>query len=143
MKKYTFLLMSFIILVAASCSKTSTTSGTPDPTPPPPSGSDSISYSGTFTNAAHITTGQAQVKGVLGSLNLYLKNFKTDSGPDLYVYLATNTSAGTFINLGTLKSTNGDQVYSISGNPDFTKYKYALIWCQQFGVLFGSAQLMK
>jgi hypothetical protein len=46
-----------------------------------------------------------------------------------------------FIDLGRLQSTSGNQVYTIQGNPDFTQYKYALIHCQRYNHLFGSAEL--
>ena len=62
-------------------------------------------------------------------------------GPDLHVYLSKQTQPVDFIDLGKLKSTKGDQVYQLSKNVDFTNYKYALIFCQQYNVPFGSAEL--
>jgi len=47
----------------------------------------------------------------------------------------------TFIDLGELKSTKGNQVYSIAGMPDFTDYKYISIHCVAYNHLFGSALL--
>ena len=131
-----------VILGAVACSKGSpATTPPPNPNPPSPPVTDTTALNGSFTNGAHITTGQAVIKTVGGVKKLFLENFKTDAGPDLYVYLATNKTASTFINLGLLKATTGNQEYSIGGSPDFTKHRYVLIWCQQFGVLFGSAEI--
>lgn len=97
---------------------------------------------GSFTGTNnHSVNGVAEIINDNNQKRLVLRNFSTTNGPDLRVYLATSTGAATFISLGNLKSTNGQQVYDISGMPDFAKYKFVLIWCQQFSVLFGSAEL--
>jgi hypothetical protein len=46
-----------------------------------------------------------------------------------------------FIDLGSLQSTSGNQVYNISGSPDLTVYKYALVHCVDYNHLFGWAEL--
>ena len=46
-----------------------------------------------------------------------------------------------FVNLGRLKGNVGDQNYKIPEGTDLSKYDTALIWCQAFSVLFGSADL--
>ena len=141
MKRLLNIIPVLVILTAMACSKGSpATTSPPNPNPPPPA-KDTTVLQGSFTSGAHITTGQAVVKTVGGVKKLLLESFKTDAGPDLYVYLATNKTASSFINLGVLKSTTGNQEYSIPGSPDYSKYQYVLIWCQQFGVLFGSAEL--
>lgn len=87
---------------------------------------------------------------VMGSARIYLKNGKyllalenvvISNGPDLHVYLSQEVLPINFIDLGKLKSTNGNQLYEVSGMLDFTKYKYALVHCQQYNHLFGSATL--
>ena len=87
---------------------------------------------------------------VSGNVNIYkdsgnyvlaLKDFQTSNGPDLHVYLSQEEQPIHFIDLGKLKSTNGNQVYSIHEGTDFEKYKYALIHCQQYNHLFGSTLL--
>lgn len=72
---------------------------------------------------------------------LRLENFETDNGPALKVYIASDESATEFIDLGDLKAVTGNQSYTISKDIDLSKYPYVLIWCQQFSVLFGSAQI--
>ena len=76
-----------------------------------------------------------------GSQILRLEDFKSTNGPDVHLYLSTDKQASDFIDLGRLKANNGNQNYQIPINADFNKYKYVLIWCQPFSVLFGSAQL--
>ena len=63
------------------------------------------------------------------------------NGPDLHVYLSKEAFPVNFIDLGRIKSTSGNQLYTISGMPDFVQYKYALIHCQRYNHLFGSALL--
>ena len=76
-----------------------------------------------------------------GSQILRLEDFKSTNGPDVHLYLSTDKQASDFIDLGRLKANIGNQNYQIPINADFNKYKYVLIWCQSFSVLFGSAQL--
>ena len=76
-----------------------------------------------------------------GSKYLRFENFKATNGPDLYVYLSTDTDASDFINLGRLKGNIGNQNYLIPPGAELSKYSTVLIWCKQFSVLFGSAEL--
>ena len=76
-----------------------------------------------------------------GSQILRLEDFRSTNGPDVHLYLSTDKQASDFVDLGRLKANNGDQNYQIPIDTDFNKYKYVLIWCQPFSVLFGSAQL--
>ena len=76
-----------------------------------------------------------------GSLILRLENFRSTNGPNVHLYLATDKAASNFIDLGRLKANNGNQNYNIPNGTDLSKYNIALIWCKDFSVLFGSAQL--
>lgn len=69
------------------------------------------------------------------------ENFEATNGPDLYVYLSNDLDATSYVNLGELKGNIGDQNYEIPAEVDLEEYPYALIWCEQFSVLFGSAEL--
>ena len=86
-------------------------------------------------------SGSAKIITNDGKHSLVLDDFKTNNGPDLHVYLSKESTPKDFIDLGLLKSVSGTQVYPITGMPDFTKYKYALIHCQQYNHLFGAALL--
>ena len=74
---------------------------------------------------------------------LRLENFKSTNGPNVHLYLATDKVASNFIDLGRLKANNGNQNYNIPVGTDLAKYNMALIWCKDFSVLFGSAQLKR
>jgi Electron transfer DM13 len=98
---------------------------------------------GTFTAGAHATSGTVKVvadKTDAKKKYLSFENFKTDAGPDLYVYLAEDKAAKGFTSVVKLDKT-GTFVLDVPTSADLTKQKYVLIWCQQFTVLFGSAKL--
>jgi hypothetical protein len=98
---------------------------------------------GMFANGVHPTSGTVKVvadKTDAKKKYLSFENFKTDAGPDLYVYLAEDKTAKGFISVMKLDKT-GTFVLDVPANADLSKQKYVLIWCQQFTVLFGSAKL--
>lgn len=105
----------------------------------------STAYAGTFVgvnDGIHNAEGQVKViKLGDGSNFLRLEDFRSTNGPDLYVYLSTDKGNSDFVNLGRLKGNIGDQNYKIPEGADLSKYDTALIWCQAFSVLFGSAEL--
>lgn len=74
---------------------------------------------------------------------LRLENFKSTNGPDLYVYLSKDprSISNGNVELGRLKGNIGNQNYHIPENASLNEYKYVLIWCKQFSVLFGYADL--
>ena len=105
---------------------------------------DNTQLSGTFVDADWFHKTQGLVKIITledESSILSLEDFKTTNGPDLYVYLATDDRATEFVDLGKLKTSNGNQDYEIPENVDLSKYDKILIWCKAFSVLFGSAEL--
>ena len=90
----------------------------------------------------HMASGQVKVLQIPdGTQILRFENLDVTNGPDLYVYLATDTTAKDFISLGRLKGNMGNQNYPIPENTDFEKYNTVLIWCQAFSTLFGSSKL--
>lgn len=128
-----------ILFLFAACKKKSTSG---DPVNEPVSPTAMVVTKGSFAgNGGYNVSGSVEIITENNQKKLVLKNFSTSGGPDLRVYLATNAQAGNFISLGSLKANSGQQVYDITGMPDFTQHKFVLIWCQQFSVLFGSAQL--
>jgi hypothetical protein len=96
---------------------------------------------GTFTTSAHITKGKALVLQTSTKTFLKLHTFSTTKGPDLFVWLATSADGKNYINLGELASPIGNQIYKIPKGTDLKKYSHVLIWCKQYGVLFGEAVL--
>ena len=98
-------------------------------------------YQGDFVSVAHPTMGMVSINPEKTILKI--ENFKTDSGPLLEMYLATNTSADTYISLGILQGLDGDYEYTLPENVDFDVYKYVIVWCVDFSVNFGHAVLIK
>ena len=90
----------------------------------------------------HMASGQVKVLQIPdGTQILRFENLDVTNGPDLYVYLATDTTAKDFVSIGRLKGNMGNQNYPIPENIDFEKYNTVLIWCQAFSTLFGSSKL--
>lgn len=138
MKKIAFFLVAAFMF--ASCKKSNDTPTTP---------SNDGKPAGTVIATAKIVegtvpgdkaNGDAMVYNDNGVWKLFFTNFSSNNGPDLRVYLATNASAASFIDLGKLKSTSGNQTYDIPGNPDLKNYKFVIIWCKQFSIYFGGGQ---
>lgn len=96
-------------------------------------------YQGDFVASAHPTQGKATVNSEKTILNF--TGFKTSNGPILDVYLATDISADTYIDLGVLKGIDGDYEYTLPSNVDFKTYKYVIIWCVEYNINFGYAVL--
>ncbi len=134
-----FLYSALMIVLFAACSKKGSSDMSLNDMVNP---NATVVVKGTFSGANNYTVnGTVEVVNDNNQKRLVFRNFSSSNGPDLRVYLATTTGATTFISLGNLKSTNGQQVYDISGMPDFSQYKFAVIWCQRFSVLFGAAEL--
>lgn len=89
----------------------------------------------------HMASGEVKVLETSDGPVLRFENLDVTNGPDLYVYLATDTSAGDFINLGRLKGNIGNQNYLIPVDTNLDKYNTVLVWCQAFSTLFGSSKL--
>ncbi|MEO5685084.1 MAG: DM13 domain-containing protein [Chitinophagaceae bacterium] len=145
-KNYHYLL--FALLAFAACTKTNETSTVPLNETIPPAGGGSekdtvmLKPTGSFINGPYgNVTGTAKVVLQNGKYILALENVNISNGPDLHVYLSKEVQPVNFIDLGKLKSTSGNQLYDINGSPDFVAYKYALVHCQQYNHLFGSAEL--
>lgn len=96
---------------------------------------------GNFVSLAHPTSGTATVS--LDKMQLDLKNFKTDGGPRLLLYLSTDNDATEYVDLGDLQGLEGDYTYVIPDGTDVDKYKIVNVWCVDFLVSFGVAELKK
>ena len=90
--------------------------------------------------SGHSVSGTASVFDSNGTQILVLDPFNSQNGPDLKVYLSKDAGAGTYVDLGSLKSTTGKQSYEIPAGFDIHTYPYVLIWCQKFSVGFGKAE---
>ena len=99
-------------------------------------------HNGTFMNGPYgSVSGMATIYSQDGNLFLALQNMSISNGPQLHVYISKEVQPVSFIDLGPLQSTLGNQLYNISQNPDFSQYRFALIHCKKYNHLFGSARL--
>ena len=101
---------------------------------------------GSFESQAHTTTGTARViEKVDGSHVLALVDFRTDAGPDLFVYVVLRAAEGTNVDgarrLGALKGNVGNQQYTLPADVELADTATVVVWCRAFSVSFGSAQL--
>lgn len=97
---------------------------------------------GTFQGADEIHEAKGKVS--ISEKNIRLENFEVTNGPDLYVYLVEEgqkTKEG--ISLGKLKGNIGNQNYEIPGDHSASSGMDIVIWCKQFNVDFGRAELGK
>lgn len=138
-RKAQHFLCLLLALLIISCAKDANIVLT---TPPMVDSAAVVKYTGMFSNGPYGTVkGEVQVLMQDSVVALSLKDFSASSGPDLHVYLSREIKPVTFYDLGSLRSTSGDQLYTIPANTDFTEYKYALIHCKAYNHLFGSALL--
>ena len=87
-------------------------------------------------------------ESISGSAKIYLENdhllvFENviANGPDLKVYLSKSDKPVDFVNLGNLIKSK--TTYEIPVAIDVEAYRYVIVYCQQYSVIFGVAQLTK
>lgn len=108
---------------------------------------------GTLISHEHATTGTVRiVQQPDGARLLSLENLATSNGPDVHVWLSAahvvEGTAGWFTagsadynDLGLIKGNLGNQIYQIPADVDLSKYRSVDLWCAQFSVSFGAAEL--
>lgn len=129
------------------------------PSPPPaaptrqaPPGPVQVA-AGSLVSHEHTTSGTVRIlRQPNGDRLLTLENLDTSNGPDVHVWLSAadvvEGTGGWFTaggadhhDLGLIKGNKGNQVYAIPAGVDLKKYKSVDLWCVQFSVSFGAAQL--
>lgn len=107
---------------------------------------------GAFHDGAHATSGTASLIDLgAGQRVLRLAGFSTSNGPDVRVLLGVAADAkdsdtvkqAGYVELGSLKGNVGDQNYDVPSDLDLSKYNSVTIWCNRFGVNFGTAPLAR
>lgn len=101
---------------------------------------------GSFRSLAHETSGTARViERPDGTRVLTLTGFRTDPGPDLYLYALPGRVPGDDVDggtsLGRLKGNVGDQQYALPAALELDRGATIVIWCRAFSVGFGAATL--
>jgi hypothetical protein len=109
---------------------------------------------GSLISHEHATTGTVRIiRQPDGSRVLTLENLDTSNGPDVHVWLsAADVVEGTGgwytagsaerYDLGLMKGNQGNQVYILPADVELSKYRSVDLWCVQFSVSFGAAQLV-
>jgi hypothetical protein len=122
------------------------------PSAPGPAGPVQLA-AGSLISHEHTTSGTVRIiKQQDGVRVLTLEDLDTSNGPDVHVWLsAAHVVEGTggwftagsadHYDLGIIKGNQGNQVYEIPADVDLSKYKSVDLWCVQFSVSFGAAQL--
>ena len=104
-----------------------------------------VTHRGMFAGADdfHFGRGDALlIETEPGQYTLRVEEFSVRNGPDLFVYLtADEDSVVGALNLGDLKATDGAFNYEVPAGTDVSQYRYAIVWCRDFAVLFASAPL--
>lgn len=102
----------------------------------------SQSYQAHFQGTDIKTTGEANLETMDGKKIVALStSFETQEGPDLHVYLAADTAAADFTDLGPLESFTGKQTYEIPAETNVDRQPMLLIYCKKYSHLFGYADL--
>lgn len=105
--------------------------------------------SGTWVKKANTVNGTWSIAEKDGKQVLSLKGFKTATAPDLKIFLSPKTTSQVSSKNATqgsvfvakLKSTKGDQSYSLPAGIDLSKYKSVIIHCQKYSKLWGAGKL--
>ncbi|MGK7933484.1 MAG: DM13 domain-containing protein [Microcystaceae cyanobacterium] len=122
----------------------------------PDGGETTILKFGKFQTGEHKTSGTVNlVKAENGRHYIELdKNFKTNSGPDLFVVLHRDTdiiekteapehslTRGDYVTISPLLKNKGFQRYILPENMNLDPYQSVAIWCREFNATFGAATL--
>ena len=107
-----------------------------------------ILYSGVLTGGEGGDQARGDVTIEKAGTKKYLvfKNFTSNNGPDVHVYFSKSIGShasppADYKDLGLLKYTSGTFNYELLTDPDIANYKYVLIWCAQYRIQFGYAEL--
>lgn len=123
------------------------------PSAPAPAGPVQLA-TGSLISHEHATTGTVRIiKQPDGMRVLTLEDLDTSNGPDVHVWLsAAHVVEGTggwfsagsadHYDLGLIKGNQGNQIYEIPADVDLSRYKSVDLWCVQFSVSFGAAELV-
>ena len=113
-------------------------------------GKEVVLSAGSFQSGAHETKGTARIHQLAdGRRVLRLTGFETSNGPDLRVILIAAAGArdsdevkkAGWVEVAKLKGNIGDQNYEVPAGIDLEKHRAVTIWCNRFGVNFGTAPL--
>jgi Electron transfer DM13 len=90
------------------------------------------------------STGSAKLKIENGLLKLQTSaDFSVSTGPpDLRIYLGNNSdNINGADEIASLNDRSGMQSWNVPASVDITQYRYVIVWCKQFGGVYGLADL--
>jgi Electron transfer DM13 len=97
---------------------------------------------GRFEGKAQQTSGRATIyKKPGGEEYLRLSDFTGSNGEDVHVALARSADQNDRVDLGPLKSNQGDQNYDLPAAADLNKYDAVVIYSERFPKVSGLAKL--
>ena len=99
--------------------------------------------SGNFTGASgHETTGQVAVVKTADGWEVHLKDdFTFDGAPDPRVGFGASGKFAAETDFDPLQSKSGAQVYKVPSSIDPANFDEVYIWCRQYSVPLGVAQI--
>lgn len=132
-----------LLLFLASCSFTPTVAIDDEK----PATDATILREGQFqdADASHKGSGSLSILQDGDERIVRFENFQGTAGPGLKVLLVENINGtnqneiGNYVDLGSLKSTNGNQNYTIPKDVDLSNYTGVMIYCEPFHVVFSRA----
>jgi hypothetical protein len=121
-------------------------------------GTASISVSASGIESAHLMVQVNKIstfsgKGSGGGVKLKIENnilkletladfTAATSPPDLRMYLSNNKeNVNGGVEIAALNKQYGARFWNVPSGISINQYKYAVIWCKQYGVFYGSADL--
>jgi len=111
-----------------------------------PRSEPALVFQAPFTASAHEVEGRALlIKNNDTNQNnttytVRFENFKTINGPNLHIYLAADLEGKDYIDLGSIRATEGNVNYEVPAGTDIFKYNKVMVWCVPFRVLFSYAE---
>ena len=133
-----FSVIFYSVILFSACKKENEVSTSPTITV---EATDKVLFSGAFSSGAHTTSGDVKlIESADKKKYLIFDNLKSDAGPDLRIYLSEDKSAKVYTEISN-KVTVGNSKIEVPTAANTDKQKTVLIWCKQFSVLFGSADL--
>ncbi|MEB3151337.1 MAG: DM13 domain-containing protein [Sphaerospermopsis sp.] len=106
-----------------------------------------VGQSGNFRAGEHATRGRVSI--VARNNGRYLqfdRNFRTSSGPDVYVILHRSAKPPVYglkgkdyVLIGRLRKFSGSQTYTLPANIKLSEYQSVAVWCRKFNAMFGYA----
>ncbi|HEY9812041.1 MAG TPA: DM13 domain-containing protein [Candidatus Sericytochromatia bacterium] len=147
MKLITQTLIFFLTLLTFGCNQETNTNQSAVPSQLPLTSKANIIEYGNFVKAEVPTEGKMRIVSEGGKQYLeFEQDFKTKSGPDLYVILhrsnqplISGLKEQDYVTISKLEKISGSQRYFIAANVNLKNFRSVAVWCRKFNATFGYA----